>query len=232
MDVEYIYFDLDDTLLDHRGAEKAALQDVIEKFDFFSSVSYQQLTETYHRINSKLWIRYGKGDIDRAFLQRYRFEDTLNQLGLDGSAYKDVGDFYMDAYRNHWRWIEGAQQTLQKASQKFDVGILTNGFAETQKLKISQFSLENIASNLVISEEVGCLKPQPEIFDHATSLTSRNPNEILYIGDSYTSDVIGGTSFGWNVAWYTNGDDVSDERKNDAHYTFNDFDDLCSYLGL
>ncbi|MDZ7690666.1 MAG: HAD family hydrolase [Balneolaceae bacterium] len=232
MTYKYIYFDLDDTLLDHRGAEKAALQDLINQLDYFSSITHQELTETYHRINSKLWTRYGKGDIDRSYLQRSRFEQTLNELGLDGSLYEEVGNFYMEAYRNHWNWIAGAAETLQKASKKFDVGILTNGFAETQKQKISQFSLADVASNLVISEEVAFLKPQPEIFKHATALTRKKPQEILYIGDSYTSDVIGGASFGWNVAWYTNGDDVSEERKKDAYFTFNKFSDLCSLLKL
>lgn len=230
MDYKFIYFDLDDTLLDHRGAEKAALKDLHEHFEMSSQVGLEDLIETYHRINSGLWIRYGKGDVDRDMLQRLRFENTLDELGLDRAKYNEVGRFYMNAYRDHWNWVTGAFEAFEQISNKFETGILTNGFAETQKEKIKRFSLSDVARHLVISEETGYLKPQPEIFEHATSLTSCEPEEILYVGDSYTSDVIGGSAFGWKVAWYTNGAEVTSEKKGDAHFTFSDFEILTDML--
>jgi putative hydrolase of the HAD superfamily len=206
--IQAVLFDLDDTLLDHRGAEKAALKDLYNEFDIFSSTTPEELVETYHRINKGLWDKYGKGHIDRDALQRLRFEETLSALRLDSSLYEETGDYYIQAYRNHWEWKNGAAEALETISSNFDVGILTNGFAETQKLKIEQFGLSDIAEHLVISEETGFLKPQPEIFEHATSLTNNRPEEILYIGDSYTSDVIGGRAYGWKVAWYTDEEEI------------------------
>ncbi|MFH5833442.1 YjjG family noncanonical pyrimidine nucleotidase [Halalkalibaculum sp. DA3122] len=232
MDPKFIYFDLDDTLLDHRGAEKAALNDLYHQFDFFSITTPDTLIETYHRINTALWREYGKGEIERKTLQRLRFEKTLRSLRLDESACEEVGDYYMKAYRNHWSWTGGAEAVFKHISTQFDVGILTNGFAETQKKKIEQFGLADTARHLVISEETGYLKPQPEIFEHATSLTRHKPEEILYIGDSYTSDVIGGTAFGWNVAWYTEKEDTKNERHRDAHFVFDDFEELKKLLNL
>lgn len=230
LEPKFIYFDLDDTLLDHRGAEKAALHDLYDEFDLFQSTSPETLIETYHHINTGLWDKYGKGYIDRDTLQRRRFERTLEKLRLDRSKYEEVGSFYMRAYRNHWTWMAGAHEAFKRISSSYETGILTNGFAETQKAKIEQFSLADIVQHLVISEETGYLKPQPEIFEHATSLTQNKPEEILYIGDSYTSDVIGGSAYGWKVAWFTNSDDIAEERKRDAHFVFNDFEDLTTLL--
>lgn len=227
---KFIYFDLDDTLLDHRSAERAALHDLYRQFRYFKGTDPDQLVDTYQQTNSELWKRYGRGEIEREVLQRKRFEDTMNRLGLDGSVYEEVGTYYMMAYRNHWSWVAGASKTLDRVSTGYETGILTNGFAETQRKKIVQFSLEDSVRHLVISEEVGYLKPQPEIFEHATSLAERKPGEILYIGDSYSSDIVGGSSYGWMTAWFTNGSPPEDNGK--ADFVFGNFDELCEILGV
>ncbi|MDX1640043.1 MAG: HAD family hydrolase [Balneolaceae bacterium] len=230
MNPAFIYFDLDDTLLDHRGAETAALRDLYRQFPIFNGTDPDSLIEAYQRTNGELWKEYGKGNIGRSELQRKRFEHTLNQIGVDGSKYEEVGNYYMRAYQNHWSWVVGAYDALKKVSGRYETGILTNGFAETQRSKIEQFSLDEFARHLVISEEVGYLKPQSEIFEHATSLVNRPPAEILYIGDSYRSDIVGGSSFGWKTAWYTGNNRNAPKESGRADFVFDDFQELCDLL--
>lgn len=229
---KFVYFDLDDTLLDHKEAERNALLDIYRNFDLFSNSSVDELVEVYHSVNSEQWSLYSQAKVTRKELQRNRFELTLQELGLDDSRYAEIGSQYMQFYRNHWQWIDGAQQAFQQIRDDCEVGILTNGFAETQKLKFERFDLYNQAKHLVISEQVGVMKPHPKVFEHATSLTGYQPDEILYIGDSYHSDVIGGSKFGWNVAWFTaNGQNGESEKHLKADFVFSDFKDLRSYIG-
>jgi FMN phosphatase YigB (HAD superfamily) len=72
------------------------------------------------------------------------------------------------------------------------------------------------------------MKPHPHVFEHATKLTGYQPEEILYIGDSFTSDVTGGTDFGWKVAWFTDNGEAEKHRK--ADLIFNDFKNLTKVL--
>lgn len=227
---KFIYFDLDDTLLDHKSAEKQALADIYEYFDCFTESSLDDLIEVYHRVNRLQWKLYSEGEVDRQQLQRNRFELTLKELGINGEYYAEVGSQYMSFYRNHWQWIDGAEVAFHTIRRNFDIGILTNGFSETQKAKFERFDLYSQVGQLVISEDVGYLKPHPKIFNHATGLTGYSPGEILYIGDSYNSDVLGGTSFGWNVAWFTS--NGSAEKHDQADFVFDDFKALCKYLGI
>lgn len=219
---------MDDTLLDHKSAEVAALHDVQKEFDLFSGIEPDRLTDVYHEVNSEQWLKYSRGEVNREQLQRNRFEQTLQRLDLDDSKYEEVGTYYLNCYRNHWEWIDGAQAAYQKVIDQYPVGILTNGFKETQQKKFEKFDLYNSARHLVISEEVGALKPDPKVFEHATKLTGADANEILYVGDSFSSDVQGGHSFGWNIAWYTtNG---SEEQHDQADFVFNNFNDLINFL--
>jgi len=225
---KFIYFDLDDTLLDHKAAEVAGLNDVHQKFSIFEDTDAEQLIEVYHKVNSEQWLQYSQGKVNRNQLQRNRFEQTLQRLDLDDSLYNKVGTYYMQCYRNHWQWIDGAEGAYRKVVEKFPVGILTNGFAETQQKKFEKFDLYNSASHLVISEEVGVLKPDPKVFKHATNLAGVEPADILYVGDSYSSDVRGGSAFGWNIAWYTS--NGSEEQYDQADFIFSNFNKLLKWL--
>ncbi len=230
MSYKFIYFDLDDTLLDHKSAEVAALSDVHQHFPVFNGTSSDELVETYHKVNSEQWTLYSQGEVTREQLQRNRFEQTLQAMDLDASQHEEIGAYYMKCYRDHWQWIEGAEEAYRKVLQHYPVGILTNGFAETQRKKFEKFAFYDSANHVVISEDVGALKPDPKVFQHATELAEVEPDDILYVGDSFTSDIEGGSSFGWNTAWFTmNGSSVKHQQ---ADLVFDDFDKLTDFLKI
>lgn len=227
---KFVYFDLDDTLLNHKKAEEKGLSDVYEHFDVFSSIELEELVSVYHQINKKLWEEYGRGEIDRHILHRRRFEETFVELGIEALSHAKAGKVYMNRYRNHWEWIDGAKEAYDAIRGKYPTGIITNGFAETQWMKIEQFGFKETSSQIVISEEVGVMKPHPKIFDYSTQLVGVERSEILYVGDSLTSDIMGGKEAGWKVAWYTN-DPVYEECMI-ADLVFDDFRTLLFKLDL
>jgi YjjG family noncanonical pyrimidine nucleotidase len=223
----FIYFDLDDTLLNHRKAEKLALEQIWKEFDLKALATVEQLQDVYHHINVFLWEMYGRGEIDRDTLQRTRFERTLFRLNSDLN-WKTVGDRYMQFYQQFWEWLPGAEEAFQEILNTYPVGILTNGFAETQRVKLDKFGLNSHQIITLISEDVGVMKPQPGIFDAATRISGVKANEILYVGDSYSSDVLGGTSFGWDVAWYTK--ETDEKKRAVATFCFDDFPQLLEFI--
>jgi putative hydrolase of the HAD superfamily len=218
----FIYFDLDDTLLDHSYAEKMALLDVYDEYAEFRQTESEAWVNTYHSVNKNLWFRYGKGEIDRKELHRARFEDTMKKLELDSARFQTIGKTYMQRYRDHWQWVDGAFDAFREIREKYPVGLITNGFAETQKEKIRRFELEDL-SHVIISEDYGVMKPHPLIFNVATEMAEKERGEILYVGDSWVSDIEGGRTAGWQTAWYTA---RVEEIKPGADLTFNSFDEL------
>jgi len=202
--IRFVYFDLDDTLLDHRKAEKAALADCLEHFpEHLGGHSLVHIQETYHAHNAPLWREYGAGVITKQDLKRLRFEHLLAALQVDTITPEMLGEHYMNRYAHHWSWLEGAEAAFHAIVDRFPVGILTNGFKEIQHAKLDRFpSLRERAASIVISEEVGVMKPDPAIFAHAAEMAGTPPEEILYVGDSLHSDVEGGRNSRWQVAWF------------------------------
>lgn len=202
-DVAFVYFDVDNTLLDHEHAERQALADLREHFpDAFGALSVDALQETYHEINHPLWSQYATGEVDKATVKTQRFARLLDAVDADLDA-RTVARTYMNCYATHWQFVPGARDAFAAVADRYPVGVLTNGFAEVQAQKLERFPmLRDCSRAVVICEEVGALKPDPRVFEHAASEAETEAARILYVGDSYVSDVEGGQNAGWRVAWY------------------------------
>ena len=203
-DVSFIYFDIDNTLLDHSHAERQALSDVRDRYlEIFGTLSVDALQEQYHTINAPLWTQYADGAIDKATVKRERFARLLDAVDAPHADAGRVQRYYMQRYAEHWRFVPGACSAFTTLADRYAVGVLTNGFAEVQKKKLARFPvLRERSDAVVLCEEAGPLKPHPVAFTHATAQTGVDPSTILYVGDSYRSDVEGGRTAGWQVAWY------------------------------
>ena len=160
----------------------------------------------YREANGSLWAAYGRGEIGREELHRRRFADPMGAFGLDGESAGEVGDFYLGRYRHAWRLNEGAEELLAAAAELGEVGILSNGFRELQRAKIARFDLGRWVRHVVLSEEVGAMKPARAIFDAAVRAASGgdggNGRRKLYLGDHWETDVLGARGAGWFPVLY------------------------------
>ena len=192
------FFDLDDTLVDHHAAEEDAHREThAAHASLFAGVAFDDWLAAYRRNNARLWHEYGQGEIDRPTLAKRRFALPLADLGLDAGEGATVSAFYIAAYHRHWRLIEGAEGALEHAAERGVVGILSNGFRQTQRSKIARFGLDRWARHVILSEDVGAMKPSRAIFDAAWEAAGREARRRVYVGDSFATDVVGAKEAGW-----------------------------------
>jgi len=202
-----LFFDLDDTLLDHRGAEEEAQGETLAAFGgVFGRVAPGEWLAAYREANGRLWASYGRGEIGREELHRRRFTEPFAALGLDAAAAGEVGDFYLERYRRAWRLNEGAEELLAAAAELGEVGILSNGFRELQRAKIARFGLSRWVRHVVLSEDVGAMKPARAIFDAAVRAAcgeaGADGRRKLYLGDHFETDALGAKGAGWLPVLY------------------------------
>lgn len=227
--ISFVYFDLDDTLLDHRGAERQALEDLYNDYPCcFRAHELATIQETYHVVNSDVWDRYSAGLISKERAKHERFENLLAALSINSEATPtELSDHYMRQYANYWSYVPGAKTAYVSIAETHPVGILTNGFLEVQRDKLGQFpELRERASAIVISEEIGFMKPDPRIFQYAAEKARVSASEILYIGDSYRSDILGGQAAGWQVIWF-----VTDGKTKGKARRFESWEAILDWFG-
>ncbi len=222
-DVDFVFFDLDDTLLDHRQAERLALADLRAELPSLARIDPDTFDRAYHEVNVTVWKEYGAGQLDKAQAKRARFDRLFDRLAIVGPDGEEVGDRYLEVYSRHWRPRPGALEAWTRIAGCKPVGVMTNGFREIQEAKLGRFpEIAERSSATVISEVVGFMKPDRRIFEWAAAEIGKEPDRILYVGDSLHSDIRGGHAAGWHVAWI----DGDPGRAPEGALCFSDWSDL------
>ena len=76
------------------------------------------------------------------------------------------------------------------------------------------------------SESTNYLKPHPEPFLELAKRMNLRPEEILYVGNSYSKDIIGASSVGMKTAFLSFGN----KKENIADFTFTDYRRLYDFI--
>lgn len=199
LNYNYIFVDLDDTIWDFHANAKEALRDLFElkelkehydNFDYFYKV--------YASRNLELWTQYGQGLITKKYLTVERFLYPLLKIGInDQDLALRMNSIYLDSLATKTELIPHAKEFLEFCAKNgIPVTLISNGFVEVQYHKLRNSKIEKYFKHVVLSEQVGALKPNPKIFEHALRLNNANKNETLMIGDSFEADIIGAFGIG------------------------------------
>ena len=194
-----LLFDLDGTLLDFSKTESAALNSAYKKV--FGKVPPKTLISIYHEINTSLWKEFEKGSIDINLLKKKRFSDLFLKMGL-GTDVEYFSNIYLMELGRGGYLLNGALSVLEACKAKYRLGAVTNGIGDVQRSRIRAASIGRYFETVVISEDEGIAKPNPAIFDivfKKMEITKRD--EILMIGDSLSSDILGGINAGIDTCW-------------------------------
>ncbi len=195
MRYDKILFDLDNTLIDFDDAERNALYLCFQEFNLDYKPEYNEI---YHGINDKLWKMLEKGEIERKVLIVKRFEEFFKILNISNVDYDKFNDFYLSSIANGKRLMPNAVETVKAV---YDLGakcyLVTNGNKIVQKNRLEGQPFMPYISGVAISEDVGYKKPDKEFFIGAQKLFNvKFDNKTLVVGDSLTSDILGGINAG------------------------------------
>lgn len=99
-------------------------------------------------------------------------------------------------------------------SRSIPIAVFTNGPEKHQMKKFNALGLERWVppARIFISEKIGCPKPHAEAFAHVQEALNATPGELLFIGDTYETDIIGGQAAGWTTLWYNHRRKPEDDK--------------------
>ena len=188
-----ILFDLDDTLTDRR----ASIARYARRFgiDFRDRLAGDDTSKVLTVINDADGRGYAPRREVFSALQRalpWRLVPELSRLA------------------EHWEtWFptetagcDGLLQTLEELLVRgFLLGVVTNGRAMIQQAKIDRLGIRTLLTSVVISEAVGCEKPNTRIFEMALGDVGCARGEVWFVGDHPENDVIGAAGAGLEPIW-------------------------------
>ena len=83
------------------------------------------------------------------------------------------------------------------------VYLTTNGYPEFQYPRIKAARLTKYFEDIFISEEINVRKPSQSFYKYVLNrLPVSKKSDVLIIGDTQTSDILGGINSGIDTCWY------------------------------
>jgi YjjG family noncanonical pyrimidine nucleotidase len=191
-----IFFDLDHTLWDFDKNSVLAFDKIFE--EHHPTIDTNVFIEIYAPINQACWKLYQVDKITHEELRYNRLRQSFDVMSynISDEEIHKISHDYIEFLPDNNQLFEGALEVLDYLYPKYNLHIITNGFAEVQYKKITNSGLGNYFKTVTNSEMAGVKKPHATIFEFALSLAGTNKQNAIMIGDCIDADIRGATEFG------------------------------------
>ncbi|WP_295338605.1 YjjG family noncanonical pyrimidine nucleotidase [Flavobacterium sp.] len=208
-----IFFDLDHTLWDFDANSVLAFDKIFK--EQHPTLDTHQFVEVYAPINQACWKLYQVDKMTHEELRYQRLKQSFEALQYDitDEAIDKIAHDYITFLPDNNLLFDGAFEVLDYLFPKYNLHIITNGFAEVQYKKMANSGLESYFKTVTNSEMAGVKKPHRNIFEFALSLAKVDKKNAIMIGDCIDADVRGAIEFGMEAILF-------DEKKLHAGATF------------
>lgn len=210
--IEFLFLDLDDTILDFHKAERVAISKTIREFGVEPS---EEILNLYHGINKWHWEQLELGKLTRAEVLVNRFGVLFEKLGKEVDASQCARIYEKNLSTGHW-FLPGAEEAVERLSKKYRLFLASNGTAVVQKGRMTSANLYRFFETVFVSQEIGHNKPSKAYFDACfAQIPGFDREKAMIVGDSLSSDIKGGINAGIKTVWVNPGHKSCGEIKPD-----------------
>lgn len=208
--IKVLLWDIDGTILDFLAAEKEAMKKCFQICGLGECTD--EMIARYSRINRKYWEMLERGEITKPEVLVGRFEEFFASEGIVTDCAPEFNKEYQVRLGDTICFHDNAYELLKSLKGSVKQYAVTNGTKVAQDRKLKLSGLIDIFNYVFISEELGVEKPGIGFFEKVwEKIGTYEPNEVMIIGDSLTSDMQGGNNAGILCCWYNPKGAVNDK---------------------
>ena len=200
--IEFLFLDLDDTILDFHKAERIALGKTLGQFGLEPT---DEVLDRYHVINKWHWEQLELGKMTRDEVLVKRFEATFREFGKDVDAAACTEAYTVNLSQGHY-FLPGAEEAVMALSKKYRLFLASNGTASVQHGRMTSANLYRFFEQAFVSQEIGHNKPSLAYFEGCFArIPGFDKEKAMIVGDSLSSDIKGGINAGIRTVWVNPG---------------------------
>ncbi|WP_103502693.1 MULTISPECIES: HAD family hydrolase [Streptomyces] len=206
MPIRAVLWDIDDTLFDYSGAERAGVLRHLAAEGLLTdgAETPEDAAARWRRLMEHHYARFVRGELS---IQEQRRERAR---GFLGSALPDTeADAWFARYQERfeaaWALFPDVVPVLDRLATGFRHGLLSNSSAATQDRKLRRLGIRDRFEALVCSDDLGCAKPDPAAFHAACMTMNLEPDEVAYVGDRRDVDAEAAVAAGLTGVWLDRG---------------------------
>jgi HAD superfamily hydrolase (TIGR01549 family) len=214
-----LFLDLDETLCDTTGANERAktlMADYVTKQFGQDTIDGNKFADQYLTGIYRLWTdeqhhRY-MPIIEEQSEEAFRIQliqDLLAAFDIDAIDVhfaKALQDKFDDDRIQAFDFFPGITEFLAKARETLTLVVITNGPEFSQIPKVNRVELHKHVDHIIIGGQEPEEKPAISIFNKALSLSGCEAHEVIHVGDSLGSDILGAQNSGIRSIWVNHAD--------------------------
>ncbi len=199
--IDTIYFDNWNTLVQAPDLmRRGSSTEVFHRYLIEQGIDlpYEMLVEAYvpvARAQERVAEEAGHREPD----YRQRLETVFRMLGLNEAVKHSHGawNYYLRLWPEQTEYFPGVPEMLRKLKENYKLGVITNYMdGPTCREVFDKLGFNKVFDSLVVSKELGYLKPAGILFETAMRETGSVPGNCVMVGDTYSADVVGGNRAG------------------------------------
>jgi putative hydrolase of the HAD superfamily len=204
-----VLLDLDDTLVDHRYALRAALSALHRDDERLNTLEFEFLLAEWQRLLEEMHedVAIGRVSVHESRVLRYRRFYEMAGCTVERDEAERIAERHLAEYMINRRIVPGAAALMERISAQAPIAIGTNNTVREQVEKLATFGLDRHVDALITSEECGVAKPDGAIFRCALERLEVDARDAVMVGDSWDKDVVGATQAGIRAVWLNRFDD-------------------------
>ncbi len=196
--IEFLFLDLDDTILDFHKAERLAIAKTISQMGVEPT---DAVLDRYRQINKAHWEALERHELTREQVLVGRFRVLFQELGASVDPEGCARAYEDNLSQGHW-FLPGALEAVQSLSKKYKLYLASNGTAKVQAGRLKSADISKYFQEIFVSQEVGFNKPDLGYFETCFSrIPGFRRDRAMMVGDSLTSDIQGGITAGIRTCW-------------------------------
>ncbi len=199
--IKILLWDIDGTVLNFLEAEKNAIRMGFAEFSLGTCTD--EMLRVYSAINEKYWQRLERGEMSKPEILVGRFREFFSRYHLPIDTAEEFNRRYQTNLGETICFNDNAFELITGLKNRVFEYAVTNGTEVAQEKKLRRSGLDRVFDGVFISERLGAEKPSRQFFDHVfAAIGNPDPDEVMIIGDSLTSDMPGGLNAGIRTCWY------------------------------
>ena len=199
--IKIVLWDVDGTLLDFGAAERAAIRSLFSEYGLGECTD--SMLARYSAVNAGFWQRLERGELTKPQILTGRFEQFFREYGIDTGIVKEFNDRYQLKLGDTIVFRDDSPDIVRSLKGRVRQYAVSNGTIAAQTKKLDRSGLGALMDGVFLSEELGAEKPSRVFFEKVfAEIRPGDPSEVLIVGDSLTSDILGGMNAGIRTCWY------------------------------
>lgn len=223
---DIVLLDADETVYDFKRAEKTAVGLTLEEFGVEPT---DEVIALYSDINLACWKELERGELERERLKTLRFQRLFESIGAGDRDFAAVNNSYENNLSRQAFLLDGALEFVKKLHQYCKIYLATNGLTVPQTGRFERAAIRPYVDGIYISEQIGVSKPDKAYYDYIfRDLGITDKSRVIMLGDSLTSDMLGGRNAGITTCCYLGGGEPTGSDLCD--YEIREYDEFFDVL--